>query len=121
MSLVDTVRGLVALAQSIALPFEGPVMHSRWQSSGGSGDGAYADPVEVPALISWEQRQVREPGGTLTVSRSVLTFPYPIDVNDEDIFVLPDGSTGPILDMGGFVDAGSPIVGRPFVTEVILG
>jgi hypothetical protein len=121
MSLVDTVRGLVAVADRIAKPFQAPVMHARWIASGGSGDGTYAAAVPVPALVDWKQEQVRTPDGILTVSRAVLTFPYPIDVNDEDIFTLPDGSTGPILDMSGFVDAGNPIVGRPFVTGVMIG
>ena len=35
-----------------------------------------------------------------------------------DKIVLPDGTTGPILDMSGFIDAGT---GHPIATEVFLG
>jgi len=39
-------------------------------------------------------------------------------IDDHDVIVLPDGTTGPILDMSGFIDAGT---GHPIATEVFLG
>ncbi len=39
-------------------------------------------------------------------------------IDDNDIITLPDGTTGPILNLAGFTDAGT---GHPVATEVFLG
>jgi hypothetical protein len=78
-------------------------------------------------LVDWKQRMVRTAAGQLTVTRATVTF---LDVStllevteykglsDEDKITLPDGTTGPILDMGGFVDPGT---GIPYATEAMIG
>lgn len=83
--------------------------------------------AQLQAIVDWKQRQVRTTTGILSVSRASVTF---LDVAalaaatnnegvaDEDIIVLPDGTTGPILDMSGFIDGGT---GQPLATEVFLG
>jgi len=83
--------------------------------------------VDIHAIVDWKQKHLRTQGGELTVSRASVLF---LDVNelkaatnnegidDNDIITLPDGTTGPIIDMAGFIDAGT---GRPFATEVFLG
>lgn len=83
--------------------------------------------AELKAIVDWKQRQVRTTTGVLSVSRASVTF---LDVAalalatnnegvaDEDIIVLPDGTTGPILDMSGYIDPGT---GQPLATEVFLG
>jgi RNase P/RNase MRP subunit POP5 len=81
----------------------------------------------LQAIVDWKQRQLRTQEGILSVSRASVAFlnvqalstaTNGEGVNDEDIIVLPDGTTGPILDMGGFIDAGT---GHPVATEVYLG
>jgi hypothetical protein len=81
----------------------------------------------MKAICDWRQAQVTTVGGSLAVSRVVVTF---IDIkemeaktngegiSDQDRITLPDGTTGPILDMAGFIDAGT---GQPLATDVYLG
>jgi hypothetical protein len=79
------------------------------------------------AIVDWKQKQLRLATGQLSVSRASVAF---LDiaalvaatggegVDDNDLIVLPDGTTGPIIDMSGFIDAGT---GHPVMTEVWLG
>jgi len=88
---------------------------------------SYPTSVQVPAVVDWKQKQVRTLAGTLSVSRASVMFLNVADVanmtngegiNDNDIIILPDGTTGPILDMAGFIAAET---GQPLATEVFLG
>ncbi len=91
------------------------------------GGWSYPTSVELPAVVDWKQKQVRTLEGVLSVSRASVLF---LDVakvaaatagqgiSDHDIIILPDGTTGPILDMAGFIDAGTE---QPIATEVYLG
>ena len=119
MGFLDIVRGGVELANSLTADLQANVTHKAWVSTGGSGVKVYAEPVVRPALVDWKQKQVRTASGVLTVCRASVTFLDPAVVVDEkDIIILPDGTTGPILDMAGFIDR---ITGTPILTEVYLG
>lgn len=121
-----TLRDGIALANSLTMSLQtandgktGIVKHTPFLSVDGSGSRTYGSTVLRPALVDWKQRQVRTMTGELTVSRASVTFLDPaVVINDDDIIVLPDGTTGPILDMSGFIDGGT---GNPFFTQVWLG
>lgn len=127
MSLLDVVRSAVAVANQVTKPLQPTVSFSRYTGSDSYGMQTYAPPVPLKAIVDWKQKQLRTPEGVLSVSRASVMF---LDiatlvaatggngVSDEDRIVLPDGTTGPILDMSGFVDAGT---GHPIATEVFLG
>ncbi len=127
MSLLHVVRSGIETANKVTKPLQATVSYSRYLGSDEYGQVTYADPVPLKAIVDWKQKQLRTQGGVLSVSRAVVTL---IDikelnaatnnegVNDEDRFVLPDGTTGPILDMAGFIDA---LTGLPMYTEVYLG
>lgn len=127
MSLLDIVRSAVKIADNVTKPLQATVSFSRYISSDAFGKPTHAAAVSLKAIVDWKQAQVRTAAGVLSVSRASVMF---LDiaalviatngegVNDLDLIVLPDGTTGPILDMAGFVDAGT---GEPVATEVMLG
>lgn len=132
MSLLDAVRAGVKVADQVTKPLQATVGFRHYVSSNWQGEKIYVPPVSQPpremkAIVDWKQRQLRTTGGILSVSRSAVMF---LDVNevsaatggegigDEDVIILPDGTTGPILDMSGFIDAGTD---QPIATEVFIG
>jgi hypothetical protein len=127
MSLLHVVRAGIAVADSVTQPLQATVMFAKYTGSDEYGEAQFADPMPIAAIVDWKQKQLRTQGGILSVSRASVLF---IDikelmkvtnnegVSDEDKIVLPDGTTGPILDMAGFIDAGT---GLPMTTEVFLG
>lgn len=127
MSLLDVVRSAVKIADQVTKPLQATVAYSRFTGSDGYGTPIYAGAVSLRAIVDWKQRQARTSTGILSVSRASVTFldvaalvtaTSGVGIGDEDKIVLPDGTTGPILDMSGFVDAGT---GEPVATEVLIG
>lgn len=96
-------------------------------STDGYTSKTYPTSVPLKAIVDWKQKQIRTTLGVLSVSRASVLF---LDVakllaatngegiDDNDRIILPDGTTGPILDMAGFIDSGT---GIPIATEVFLG
>ena len=72
--------------------------------------------VTRQALYERKQQRLRMLDGTTKLAVGTLTFLDPVTVLAGDQFVLPDGSTGYVLDAGGLeTPEGSP------VTQVFLG
>jgi hypothetical protein len=127
MSLLDTVRNAVKTADTVTKPLQATVTLQHYLGSDGYGDATYTAVTTLVAIVDWKQKQLRTTSGVLSVSRASVMF---LDVaalasatngeglSDEDIIVLPDLTTGPILDMAGFIDAGT---GQPVATEAFLG
>lgn len=127
MSLLNVIRDAVAVADSVTRPLQSTVSYQRWTGQNAFGEATYAAAVDLKALVDWKAKQVRTATGTTEVSRAVVTF---LDaaalsaatggagIDDNDVITLPDGTTGPILDLGGFIDPGT---GTPVATEVALG
>lgn len=128
MSLLDTVRLAVRVADNVTKPLQADVTFYRAVAdTSGYGAWTYPTAVTMKAIVDWKQKQLRTLEGVLSVSRAMVMF---LDVaavvaatdgngiSDHDKIVLPDGTTGPILDMAGFIDAGT---GQPVATEVFLG
>lgn len=128
MSILDVVRAGVKVADSVTKPLQAEVAFSRMVLSGdGYGTKTYPVTVQMRAIVDWKQKQLRTTSGVLSVCRASIMFLSVADVvaategqgiSDEDRIVLPDGTTGPILDMSGFIDAGT---GHPVATEVFIG
>lgn len=127
MSLLDVLRKGVAIANTVTKPVQANVTYERYQSTDGYGTKTYASATTLKAIVDWKQLQVRTRDGVLTVSRATVIF-IDIDalkaatsnagISDHDKITLPDGTSGPILNMSGFIDAGT---GIPLATEVYLG
>lgn len=127
MSLLDVVRGGVKIADSVTKPLQALVTYHRYLGSDAYGEPTFADPVDLRAIVDYKSSSVRTPEGILTVSRAsimlldidvVLAVTSNTGIDNNDRFFLPDGDTGPILDIRGFVDA---ITGIPVATEVMIG
>jgi hypothetical protein len=128
VSLLDVVRSAVKIADSVTKPLQATVTYERATVSDDNySTKTYAAPVPLRAIVDWNQKPVRTQTGEMTVTRVTISL---LDVaavsaatggtgiDDDDRFTLPDGTTGPILDLGGFIDAGT---GHPVATEVMLG
>jgi len=127
MSLLDIVRSGVKLADKLTDSLQSTVTYERHTGDDGYGTDIFAAPVTLKAVVDWKQKHLRTSTGELSVSRASVMF---IDIaelnaatggaglNDGDRITLADGTTGPILDMSGFIDAGT---GHPVATEVFLG
>jgi hypothetical protein len=127
MSLLNVVRSAVKTADLATRPLQATVSYQRYTGQDALGDPSFATPVSLLAIVDWRARQRRTATGVLTVSRAMVTF---LDapalaaatagngIDDKDVLTLPDGTAGPILDLGGFVDAGT---GLPIATEAFLG
>lgn len=127
MSLLDALRAGVRIADGITKPLQATVIYERVTAVSGSGDRTYASPVQLRAIVDFTRKMVRTPAGEMTVTRATIDL-LDIDalvaatdgegVGNNDKFTLPDGDSGPILDISGFVDAGT---GHPIATTVMLG
>lgn len=127
MGLLKIVRNAVKTADKVTKDLQATVSYSRYLSSDDYGAKTFAAAVSLRAIVDWKQKQLRTTAGVLSVSRASVMF---LDItavvlatsgegiDDNDLIVLPDGTTGPILDMAGFIDAGT---GHPIATEVFLG
>lgn len=127
MSLLDVLRSGVAIADSVTKPLQCIVQYERAMGNDGYGGATFAPAVPMHAICDWRQQQLRTGQGELSVSRvsvmfldvkEVATATSGEGIGDDDKITLPDGTTGPILDMAGFIDAGT---GQPLATEVFLG
>src|ERR1017187_1579795 len=127
MSLLTALRAGVAVADQVTRPLQCLVSYSRYLSADAYGKRKFAATVKLHALVEFVGVQVRTKEGVLTVTRSTITLLNIAEVvaatagngiSNEDVFVMPDGDTGPLLDISGFVDAGT---GHPIATTVKIG
>ena len=126
--LADIVRSGVATAHRIVSTLEGPVQHFAWTGVGAYAAPTYASAVIRPAIISLEQKLRRLPGNVEVNQRASFILLVPVTnngasgrrepVDPRDKFILPDGTTGPVLYAGGPLD---PKTNNPFLIEVVLG
>src|SRR5262245_40277924 len=113
MSLLTTV---VKIADSVtnSLGFQTKVTYRQWiGNNNGYGDEKLNPAKKIRAVVEFKQQNVTTPAGTETVSKvSVLFIDLPTlmsitnnaGLSVQDSIVLPDGTTGPILALDGFVD-----------------
>ena len=127
MSVLSALRSGVKVADAITKPLQATVRFQRHLGADGYGTQTFANVVKLRAIVDYTAAQVRTQAGVLTVSRATITLldivaivaaTGGIGFENDDKFTLPDGDTGPILDIRGFVDAGT---GHPIATEVVLG
>jgi len=127
MSLRDALVAGVRVADSVTKPLQAIVTYERDLGSDADGVRTFAPPVPLHALVDFKAAMVRTRDGILTATRSTVTL---LDVDEiiaatngngignNDRFTFPDGDTGPLLDIAGFVDPGT---GHPIATTVLIG
>jgi hypothetical protein len=127
MSLLDVLRVGVKLIDSTTKPLQSVVRFERHVSVSGAGVETYASAVQLKAIVDWKQKLVRTMSGEMVPCVATVIF---VDVSalakatanngvsPEDRITLPDGRTGPILNVAGFMDPGTA---RPVASEVYIG
>lgn len=116
MGLLDMAVGIAdKVTQSLGL--QASVMHTSITSLDGDGNPLAPPPaVKRSAVVVKKQQLVKTSDGQLVMSQASVTFLNPTVINLTDKIVLPDGTTGPILNTEGFV-----AVTNPILTQVYLG
>ncbi len=121
MGLGSILRSAIATANSITGGTDGlqvDVTVEAFDSYDGYGKPTYGSSETISCVLEQKTRFMRAPGGQEVVSKHCLTFVQPVEIGPKDRITLPDGSTGPILDIEGVMDSETS---RAFCTEVTLG
>ena len=128
MGFDDDIRSGVALARTLTLDLQAAVSWKRWTAQTAFGAPTYASAIAVKALIERQNKLVPSSDGREVLVKTKLTILEPLTaqgasgrrepVDERDVFTLPDGTSGPIVDVVGFVDGGT---GRPYLHEIFLG
>lgn len=128
MALDGIIRSVVGIANTVTDSLQVTVTLQQWLGSDGFGASSYDDPISLKCLLDVRQQERRLPSGQMVMTKAVLQFLEPIapngaagrlePIDPRDIITLPDGTTGPIVDMEGMVD---PTTNRPYFQRVWLG
>lgn len=129
LALDKIVRDAVALADSITKSLQPTVAHSAWTGQDVFGTATYATAVNRDAIVEYKIRdKLQSSTGKVIQSQALITIIGPITANgasgrvepidSRDKIVLPDGTTGPIIDVEGIVD---PITNKPYMYQIWIG
>ena len=130
MSLADILRSGIATINTITADGElqVDVTLEAWTGSDSHGAPTYAAGVTIPAIVEMKNRLINIANGEQVQSRATVTFVRPVTANGatgrrepidpRDKITLPDGETGPILDVQGVFDSSTD---APYMLEVFLG
>ena len=116
------VEKLVAVADTITGTLQAEVAHYAFADATLDAyehltwtDAAF---VVRTAIVESKQRLFRLADGTEVLAHTKLTFPRPETIDPRDKIVLPDGTTGPILEVVGVTD---PVTNAIYAVEVWMG
>lgn len=128
MSLDAIVRAGLATAKKITADLQVDVTHAAWTGVDGYALPTFASAITRKAIVERRQRIIRTTSGETVMSRATVLFLEPIKKNGasgrtepidpRDVITLPDGTTGPIVDVNGLMD---PTTDRPYYAEVFIG
>jgi hypothetical protein len=122
MGLADIVRNGVAIADSLTADLQPEVDHYLYsEATLDSYDKVtWGSPHKRKCIVEAKRRLVRNAEGHDVLSSHKLTFPRAVSIDPRDKFVMPDGTTGPLIAVEGMMDAGFSN-GTRFLNEVWLG
>ena len=134
MALRDLVVNGVKLADTITNngKLQGTVLYRRAISTDYEGTVTYDPPLSQPAtelraVVEWKQQSVKTKVGVLDMSKTKVSIldldglrvaSGGVGLREDDMIVLPDGTTGPLMALNGYMD---PITAQPFMTEAQIG
>lgn len=128
MSLLDVLRSGIKIADKITKPLQATVSYQRVTARDAYGEpSVYGSVVPLKAIVDFKAVPVRTKEGITAYTSAVVTL-LDVDaivsatngagVDVDDLFTLADGTTGKVLSIGGFMDAGTT---KPIPTTVMLG
>lgn len=128
MPFDSLIRHGVALADSLTASLQPVVSFEAWTGQDAFGAPTYAAAIPVAALTEQRLSTRQTLNGKLVPTVAKITILRPLAVNgaagriepidNRDRFTLPDGTTGPVVDVADFTD---PDSGRGYFAEVWLG
>lgn len=128
MGLDSVVRAAVSIADQVTSSLQVAVMHYAYLSQDAFGKPTYAVAVSRLAIVEYKIRQHMTATGKIVESRAKVSFIRPVSPNGaagrnepidtRDKIILPDGTTGPIIDVTGLVD---PTTSRTYLSEAYIG
>ena len=128
MSLNKLIAQGVAIARDVTSSLQADVLHQAWTRSGSNGQPVLADAVARKAIVSYSRTRVKNNESEQVMQSASVMFldviaangatgrREPVDPRDK--ITLPDGYTGPIVNIKGPVD---PDTDAPYFVEVGLG
>jgi hypothetical protein len=132
MALNDIIAKGVAVVHKVVKPLEVPILHAAYIQQNVFGSQThntpFGEPVSRVAILEQKQRfrQLSNGQMVLTYAHLIFTEPFaghgapgrkePVDPRDK--FILPDGTTGPVVDTDGLFN---PATNSPYFLEVWLG
>lgn len=130
MAFDALIRKGITLANKLTGSLQAEVEYRPWVDSSGKGKAIYGASQFLKAIV--EPRQVLKSdkdGHEVRVQGSSVMFLQTIEPNGatdrrsepidpRDLIVLPDGTSSPILSVGGMTD---PTTKRPYFCEVVVG
>ena len=126
----DLVRSGYALAKTFTASLQVTVTLRAWLGQTALGDASYGPARSFKVLVEYKQRMVvNRATGNATLARALVTFLEPVapvggveernePIDTRDQLTLPDGSTGPIIDVQGLAD---PDTNETYAPEVWVG
>jgi hypothetical protein len=124
----DIIRNGVAIADRLTKDLQAIVTHEAWVGQTGSGRSMYGPPINRKAIVDTRVRDRVTNAGQTVTTRASIQFLEAIEPNGaigrvepidpRDRITLPDGTSGPIVDIGGFIDGQT---NRPYTSEVWIG
>lgn len=128
MSLDAIVRSGLATAARVTANLQVTVTHEAWTGVDGYGKPTFSRARCVRAIVEQRQRAMRSRSGEVIFTRASVLILEPLapngargrvePIDPRDRVTLPDGTTGPIVDVNGLVD---PSTDAPYYAEVWIG
>lgn len=129
MGFDSLIRGLVSgVADPLTKSLQATIVHHAWVGSDGFSSQHESAGTSRKALIEPMHKQVRLPNGKFVAIQAKVTIletvppngaagrVEPIDPRDK--IILPDGKTGPVVDVPGLTD---PTTTRPYFIVFAIG
>lgn len=91
---------------------------ARWLAQNVLGAPTFGATTSVQAFVDYDQGVIRTADGKEVRYKAWVMFPRPQLLALKDKIILPNGTTGPILNTNGFVDSAT---GESYYREVYLG
>ena len=119
MGLASSIRSAVKGIKAAVGDVADVVLHQAQDGINVDAEQGAGESVERRAVVEY-RRKIMNSGDRTEVSTARLTFIEPVAVAMGDRFTLPNGTTGPVIAIGGVTDSGN-VEGLLFVTTVELG
>lgn len=128
MGLRDVIASLITVADNVTKDLQPTVQHRAWRGQDVRGKADLAPAVPYQALVEKINRRMVTPNGVEQHVNYYVAIIGPVaatsapdrqnPVDTRDVFIMPDGATGPIVDYRGLLDS---YTNAPYLSEVWLG